>query len=145
MIYRRHGAPPSLFQTVLWPLRPGQDALPHTESIGAAGYGWVRVGLPGGRVDLYCDAGMPGRHEHGDVAFDGPVDFSQKLAARAEVKECMALSWFRFAYGRGEGPADACTIQSVQRRFATAKYDLRELLAILTQTDAFQYRRIDAP
>ncbi|HEY8924041.1 MAG TPA: DUF1585 domain-containing protein, partial [Polyangia bacterium] len=57
------------------------------------------------------------------------------------VQICYATQWFRFAYGRGESTADACSISDLATAFAAAKGDVRELLVALTQTDAFRYRR----
>lgn len=77
--------------------------------------------------------------------FDGAIELSSKLAGSEQVRQCVATSWFRYAYGRGETPEDACTIDQVQARFRDADYDLKSLIVALTQTDAFQYRRVVTP
>jgi hypothetical protein len=71
VIYRRKGTPPVIFQVVLWPLRPGQTALPQVEPLGRPGSGAMRTILPDGRVDVYCSPAGAGQHQAGDLAFDG--------------------------------------------------------------------------
>jgi len=77
--------------------------------------------------------------------FNGAVDLAHKLAGSDQVRGCVATSWFRYAYGRAETRDDACTLTVVNKKFATAKYDLKSLLVSLTQTDAFLYRNVIAP
>jgi hypothetical protein len=48
--------------------------------------------------------------------------------------------WFRFAYGRGETPADECSLDTTAKTFEATGSNVRELLVALTQTDAFLYR-----
>lgn len=74
--------------------------------------------------------------------FTGPIALTQKLATSTAAKNCIATQWFRFASGRGETPADLCTVKKVQTAFAQKGFDLKELVVALTQTDAFLYRRV---
>ena len=57
----------------------------------------------------------------------------------------MATKWFRYGYGRGETDADACSLTAIKKRFADGGYKLRDLLAALTETDAFLYRQVTPP
>lgn len=77
--------------------------------------------------------------------FNGVVDLANQLAASKQVRECVATSWFRYAYGRAETRDDVCTLAAVNEKFADAKYDLKSLLVSLTQTDAFLYRKVTMP
>jgi hypothetical protein len=76
-----------------------------------------------------------------DGPFDGAPALAAQLAASAEVRRCYATEWFRFAYGRGETTADACTLAELAGAFDAADGDVRALMVALTQTDAFRYRR----
>jgi hypothetical protein len=76
-----------------------------------------------------------------DGPFDGAPALAAQLAASAEVRRCYATEWFRFAYGRGETTADACTLAELAGAFDAAGGDVRSLMVALTQTDAFRYRR----
>lgn len=75
-----------------------------------------------------------------DGTFTGAVGLAAKLAASQRVQDCYATQWFRFAYGRGEGTGDACSLATLTSRLSSAKGDVKELLVALTQTDAFLYR-----
>jgi len=76
-----------------------------------------------------------------DSALEGAVTLAGDLSRSTEVQICYATQWFRFAYGRGESTADACSISDLATALAAAKGNVRELLVALTQTDAFLYRR----
>jgi hypothetical protein len=73
--------------------------------------------------------------------FVGPAALGAKLATSTDVKHCIATNAFRYANGRGETEADACAIAELDTKFAAAKYDFKELMIALTQTDSFLYRR----
>ncbi len=69
--------------------------------------------------------------------FDGALELSDRLANSRDVKNCLALQWFRFAFGRTEGPGDACSIAQAQQAFEASGWNTRELMISLTQTEAF--------
>ncbi len=75
-------------------------------------------------------------------AFNGVVDLEKKLGASSTVQQCVTTQWFRYAYGRGETDADACSMAALSDRFAAGGYKVQDLLAALTQTRAFLYRRV---
>lgn len=74
-------------------------------------------------------------------AFVGPKELGDKLAASDEAKQCMALSWFRYANGRADVPADVCELGALSERFEASGYNVKALLLALTQTSAFLHRR----
>ena len=71
--------------------------------------------------------------------FDGAVSLMTKLSTSTEVADCVATQWLRFATGRTETDADACTLQSIQEQFA-AGHDMRTLPLAIATSDAFRYR-----
>jgi hypothetical protein len=73
-----------------------------------------------------------------DGTFDGAVELSDKLAASRDVKRCYALQWFRFAFGRAETDADACSVENAQAVFEKSGWNTRELLVALVLTDSFR-------
>jgi hypothetical protein len=77
--------------------------------------------------------------------FNGAVELAKRLATSDQVRNCVTTSWFRYAYGRAETTDDACTLATVNQKFADARYDLKSLVVALTQTDAFLYRKVIAP
>lgn len=83
-------------------------------------------------------------HQASDPILSGPFTGVRELAGRLAdsrtVQDCLAVQWFRFASGRREQPGDACSLATMQDAFAGADGDLIELVATLTQTDAFLFR-----
>ena len=78
-------------------------------------------------------------------AFNGIVDLEKKLGDSSTVQKCVTTQWFRYAYGRGETDADACSLNTLQTQFAAGGFKVQDLLAALTQTNAFLYRRVTPP
>ncbi len=76
-----------------------------------------------------------------DGPFDGVAELGQRLAASAEVEECIARQWFRFALGRFEQEMDVCSMQRLLETFQVAERDLNVLPRAVIETDAFLYRR----
>jgi hypothetical protein len=73
--------------------------------------------------------------------FNGVGELGAKLAKSIDVQACVAKQWFRYAMGRGDQAADACSVQALTQAFMTAGGDLRTLPAAVVQTPAFLYRR----
>ena len=72
-----------------------------------------------------------------DGKFDGALELSSRLAGSRDVKRCLALQWFRFAFGRAETAGDACSLEQAQTAFEHSGWNTRELMIALTQTEAF--------
>ena len=63
------------------------------------------------------------------------------MGESAQVRDCYAQQWFRFALGRSQQAEDRCALSRVQHGF-TAGGSIAELLVSIAQSDAFvQYRR----
>jgi hypothetical protein len=77
--------------------------------------------------------------------FNGAVELAQKLAGAAQVQQCVARQWFRFALGRLEDVSDGCSLQAVFTAFDVSNHDVRQLLASIATSDAFRYRKVGAP
>jgi len=73
-------------------------------------------------------------------AFVGARELATKLAGSDVARSCLATQWFRFAAGRSEADADACSLSTLRSAFEAAGGDLVELMVALTQTDSFWYR-----
>jgi hypothetical protein len=69
--------------------------------------------------------------------YHGAVELSAKLARSAQVRDCAPTQWLRYSMARKEGPDDSCALKSVRESFAASGGNLRELMVMLTQTDAF--------
>jgi hypothetical protein len=75
-----------------------------------------------------------------DGPFEGAVEMGAQLAKSRYVSRCVAQQFFRYAVGRGDTSADACTIDELEASLAEDQKFL-EVLRRLVKTDAFRYRR----
>jgi hypothetical protein len=96
-------------------------------------------GLP---IDAH---GEVARFDGATRAFTGAVELANALAESAAVRQCTARQWFRFALGRLETQADACSLKQLDRGFEKSDFDIRELLLALVTSDAFRFARTGAP
>jgi len=71
VIYSKKSVPPTIFQTLLWPMKAGHLQRPKVEAFGEKGSGFLKVTLPDGRIDIYCSPKAAGRYQAEGVEFDG--------------------------------------------------------------------------
>ena len=69
--YRRTGILPTVFQTVLLPMKANEAALPVVESRGIPSDGWIRITFPDGRKDIYCSSVETRHQQLANIAFTG--------------------------------------------------------------------------
>jgi hypothetical protein len=77
--------------------------------------------------------------------FSGAVELAQKLASSAEVQACVATQWFRFALGRLESDADACSLAQLNSDFQASGHNVKALLTSVVLTTSFRTKRVSAP
>ncbi len=75
-----------------------------------------------------------------DGKLDGVRSLAERLAQSEQVQKCVVMTWFRYAHGRGQEEADACSIESARQIFSETGGNVLELIVALTKTDAFLYR-----
>ncbi|MFT3838688.1 MAG: DUF1592 domain-containing protein [Myxococcaceae bacterium] len=77
-----------------------------------------------------------------DVAgdFQGAAGLAQKLLQSTAAKNCYVKQWFRYGYGRGEQPADACSLERLEKSFEADGHGVKSLLLSLSGSDAFLYK-----
>ncbi len=75
-----------------------------------------------------------------DGQFDGAVELAHMLAESEDVRQCVTLQWFRYAFGRIEADEDSCSIDVLDQAFADSDHNVRALLVHIIETDAFRYR-----
>jgi hypothetical protein len=75
--------------------------------------------------------------------FDGVVDLAGKFEHSEEVRQCIVTQWFRYANGRSEVSADACTLQHLYQGFEDSAHDMRDLVTKMAVSDAFRYRSMN--
>jgi hypothetical protein len=79
------------------------------------------------------------------VPFDDAIELSKALARSPDVRQCIARQWFRYALGRLETDADACSLATIDAAFAASGFDLRELLLSVVTSDSFRYLAAGSP
>ena len=72
-----------------------------------------------------------------DGPYSGASELSALLADSEQVRACAPTQWFRYAFGRREGPDDVCSVEAIQTAFKGSDGNLKELMLALVQTDAF--------
>jgi hypothetical protein len=77
--------------------------------------------------------------------FDGAADLVTKLASAPQVQQCFALQELRYALGRIETKADACSAQQIFASFASSQLNVQKLLIAIVGSDAFRYRSVETP
>ncbi|MEE2787730.1 MAG: DUF1588 domain-containing protein [Myxococcota bacterium] len=81
-----------------------------------------------------------------DGPFEGAAQLADRLAESAQVHECIVTQVFRYAAGRGETAADACTIQQLVHRFADDGFNFKALVRAVATHTAFRMRKaVDGP
>jgi len=78
----------------------------------------------------------------GTLDADGPVENLSALMTRLsksdQVRDCYVRQWFRFAFGRIEGPQDQQTLKILKREFKKSGYKIRDLILAITKTEEFR-------
>jgi hypothetical protein len=75
-----------------------------------------------------------------DGPFSGIEQLSAKLAGSTEVRQCVTVQWFRYAFRRLESAPDTHSLRTAYEGFSATNFNIRELLMALTRTEAFRYR-----
>ena len=72
--------------------------------------------------------------------FHGTLELAARLRAAPQVAPCVALQWFRWAYGRSETPGDARPTAALADAFERSHHSFTELVVASVRADAFRYR-----
>jgi len=74
--------------------------------------------------------------------FQDAVQLTKILSTSAQVRNCFAKQWFRFAVGRTETDADVASINGVAAAFASNQYDMKALLPAIAVSRSFRFRSL---
>lgn len=80
-----------------------------------------------------------------DGQFPNAASMARALAQSEQVHRCVVTQFYRFAHGRGETLADLCSVDQLFEVYQRGRRDFVDLVAFLTTTDSFRYRRRPAP
>jgi hypothetical protein len=77
---------------------------------------------------------------------NGPVasaiELAQKLSSAAEVRDCVARQWMRYALGRNDATEDEAALAAVSKKFRDAGGKLPDLLVAIATSDALRFQRV---
>jgi hypothetical protein len=91
----------------------------------------------GGDVDVSGRISLAGDMEG---EFQGSTELASMLSDSQQVQECVGRQWFRYAFGRNELAADACTYATVATNLGKTEGDLTSMFASVALADGFRYR-----
>ena len=74
------------------------------------------------------------------LSFKNSASLTDQLKNLELVRDCYATQWTRYALGRSEQAADACSIGSVRKSFSLGGGTVQGLIHAITQSDSFRYR-----
>ncbi len=112
------------------------------------GYGFLAFDAIGRHITV--DAGKPiddsgeilGISPEIDGPFQGVAQLADRLATSPRVRDCLADSWFAYAFGRiPEETADACSSDLLRDALRGADGNIRSMLLDLVSSDAFRHAR----
>jgi hypothetical protein len=77
--------------------------------------------------------------------FTGPGELASKLAGSQLVKECYTMQSLRYALGRSEVTADACSANDAWQHFVESGFDIKEAVVGIVASDSFRFRANGTP
>jgi hypothetical protein len=72
--------------------------------------------------------------------FQGSAELADMLVQSQQAQDCVARQWFRYAFGRNELSADACTHAALSDDLGQTDGDLASMFAKVAVSDGFRYR-----
>lgn len=77
-------------------------------------------------------------------SFESPRELAERLAGSTDVEDCVSIQWFRYATGRWEASADACSILDIRERFTASGGDMTALAVAIATSVPFRSRSPEA-
>lgn len=71
--------------------------------------------------------------------FSGAAELASRLGSSEDVRQCIALQWFRFSFGRLEKESDACSLAAIVEQLGPGS-TTEDLLLAVVASDAFMFR-----
>jgi hypothetical protein len=114
-------------------INPFGFALENYDAIGK----WQTTDLRMGPINATTSA------DFGDGAkkeISSPVQLMQEIGKMPKAQELYAQAWVSYAYGRGANANDQCVVDNLKMKLSGSGYAILNLLADLSQADAFRLR-----
>jgi hypothetical protein len=124
-------------------VNPPGFLLENFDSIGK----WQTTDPRGGAIDTKTTVVLGSDDMGNDITKDmtTPLELMQAIGDTPKAKRMYAEKWVSFATGRQSNNQDACSVDLLDTNLSKDGYSVLDLLADLTQTDAFRLRTRATP
>jgi hypothetical protein len=116
-------------------INPAGFVLEYYDSIGS----WQTTDPLGGAIVGTADVMLSGGSTK---TLSTPIELMTELGTGPDAKARYAQTWVSFATRRVPNPQDACTVDAIGIKLAEPTYTILDVLADLTQADAFRLRTV---
>ncbi len=100
-----------------------------------------RFRMRDGNLPVDATGTIAGSDVNGD--FDGVPELAAQIIDSPQAQACFGEAMFEFSAGRAYQHEDACSMEIMLDAFRDGRFDVRELVVGITQSDAFLYRAVD--
>ncbi len=122
-------------------INPPGFALENYDGIGK----WQTADPRGGAIDASVTTATVNFGDGKSVQITSPGQLMQEIARTPKAKQLYAQAWVSYAYGREPNANDKCVVDQLDAKLSQNGYGILDLLADLTQADAFRVRARATP
>jgi len=117
-------------------INPPGFALEHYDGIGK----WQTTDPRGGAIDASVTTAQVNFGDGNPKPISSPLQLMQEIAKTPKAKQLYAQAWVSYAFGRDPNGNDQCLVDQLNTKLSQSSYSILQLLADLTQADAFRVR-----
>jgi hypothetical protein len=117
-------------------INPPGFALENYDAIGK----WQTTDPRGGAIDATVTTATVAFGGGKQVEISSPAQLMQEIAQTPKALELYAQAWVAYAFGRAPNGNDRCVVEQLHQKLAGGDYSILNLLADLTQAEAFRQR-----
>lgn len=122
-------------------INPPGFALENYDGIGK----WQTADPRGGAIDASVTTATVNFGDGKTKEISSPVQLMREIAGTPKAKQLYAQAWVSYAFGRDPNANDRCVVDQLDTKSSQNDYSILDLLADLTQADAFRVRVREAP
>jgi hypothetical protein len=122
-------------------INPPGFVLEHYDAIGSL----QTVDPRGGAIDAAVTTATVNFGDGKVLEVTSPVQLMQEIAQTPKARLLYAQAWVSYAFGRAPNGNDRCLVEQLDAELTQAGYGILDLLADLTQADAFRLRVRETP
>jgi hypothetical protein len=122
-------------------INPPGFALENYDAIGK----WQTVDPRGGAIDASVTTATVNFGDGKSKEITSPLQLMQEIVQTPKSRQLYAQAWVSYAFGRAPNGNDKCVVDQLDAKLAESGYSILNLLADLTQADAFRQRVPETP